>query len=804
MVSSKSEANMSVLPLLPLRDVVVYPHMVVPLFVGREKSILALESAMESDKQIVLVAQKDPSEDDPGVDDVYQVGTLATILQMLKLPDGTLKVLVEGLGRVSVLNAFQEDDFIKASAQELSSNDLLEDESDALMRSTTNLFEQYVNLSKKIPSEVIATVTAIEDGNRLADTVASHMSLSLEQKQEVLEIADLTERLEHLMSSMEAEIDLFQVEQRIRGRVKKQMEKSQREYYLNEQMKAIQKELGDTEEGVSELDQIDSKINEIGMPKAALEKAKSELNKLKMMSPMSAEASVLRNYIDWMTSVPWKKRTRIKHNLNNAEETLNQDHHGLEEVKERILEFLAVQKRVKKLKGPVLCLVGPPGVGKTSLGESIARATGRKFVRMSLGGVRDEAEIRGHRRTYIGSLPGKLIQKLSKVGVKNPLFLLDEIDKMGMDQRGDPASALLEVLDPEQNHTFNDHYLEVDYDLSDVMFICTANSMNIPGPLLDRMEVIRIPGYTEDEKVKIAEKYLVPKQLKANGLKDSELEITEDALKDTIRYYTKESGVRGLERDIAKICRKTVTKHVRVKGPMIDRVDSDELEEMLGVRRFDFGRAEAENQIGQVTGLAWTQVGGELLTIETSAIPGTGKVIKTGSLGDVMQESIQAALTVVRSRAQALGIRRDFYQNNDLHIHVPEGATPKDGPSAGVGMCTDLVSVLSGIAVKADVAMTGEITLRGQVLKIGGLKEKLLAAHRGGIRTVIIPHDNASDLKEIPENIKADLKICPVKWIDEVLEIALEAQPKPLSESEFVETSGSNNIDLANQRPSTH
>lgn len=804
MVSSKSEANMSVLPLLPLRDVVVYPHMVVPLFVGREKSILALESAMAADKQIVLVAQKDPSEDDPGVDDVYQVGTLATILQMLKLPDGTLKVLVEGLGRVSVLNSFQEDDFIKASAQELSSNDLLEDESDALMRSTTNLFEQYVNLSKKIPSEVIATVTAIEDGNRLADTVASHMSLSLEQKQEVLEIADLTERLEHLMSSMEAEIDLFQVEQRIRGRVKKQMEKSQREYYLNEQMKAIQKELGDTEEGVSELDQIDSKINEIGMPKAALEKAKSELNKLKMMSPMSAEASVLRNYIDWMTSVPWKKRTRIKHNLNNAEETLNQDHHGLEEVKERILEFLAVQKRVKKLKGPVLCLVGPPGVGKTSLGESIARATGRKFVRMSLGGVRDEAEIRGHRRTYIGSLPGKLIQKLSKVGVKNPLFLLDEIDKMGMDQRGDPASALLEVLDPEQNHTFNDHYLEVDYDLSDVMFICTANSMNIPGPLLDRMEVIRIPGYTEDEKVKIAEKYLVPKQLKANGLKDSELEITEDALKDTIRYYTKESGVRGLERDIAKICRKIVTKHVRVKGPMIDRVDSDELEKMLGVRRFDFGRAEAENQIGQVTGLAWTQVGGELLTIETSAIPGTGKVIKTGSLGDVMQESIQAALTVVRSRAQALGIRRDFYQNNDLHIHVPEGATPKDGPSAGVGMCTALVSVLSGIAVKADVAMTGEITLRGQVLKIGGLKEKLLAAHRGGIRTVIIPHDNASDLKEIPENIKADLKICPVKWIDEVLEIALEAQPKPLSESEFVETSGSNNVDLANQRPSTH
>jgi ATP-dependent Lon protease len=686
----------------------------------------------------------------------------------------------------------------------MASGELDAAEADALTRSTLSLFEQYVNLSKKIPSEVITTVSGIEDANRLADTIASHMTLSLEQKQDVLEIADLTSRFEHLMSLMDAEIDLFQIEQRIRGRVKKQMEKSQREYYLNEQMKAIQKELGDIDEGVSELDQLDKKIAEAGMPKAALEKAESELAKLKMMSPMSAEASVLRNYIDCMIGVPWSKRTRVKHNLENAEKTLNEDHYGLEEVKERILEFLAVQQRVKKLKGPVLCLVGPPGVGKTSLGESIARATGRKFIRMSLGGVRDESEIRGHRRTYIGSMPGKLIQKLSKVGAKNPLFLLDEIDKMGMDQRGDPASALLEVLDPEQNHTFNDHYLEVDYDLSEVMFICTANSMNIPGPLLDRMEVIRIPGYTEDEKVQIAEKYLVPKQRSANGLKDSELEITEDALKDTIRYYTREAGVRGLDRDIAKICRKTVTSHVRDKNNSKDQVGASELEELLGVRRFDYGRAEVENQIGQVTGLAWTQVGGELLTIEASAIPGKGRVIKTGSLGDVMQESIQAALTVVRSRAQGLGIRKDFYQENDLHIHVPEGATPKDGPSAGVGMCTSLVSVLTGIPVKADVAMTGEITLRGQVLKIGGLKEKLLAAHRGGIRTVIIPHDNASDLKEIPDNIKADLEICPVKWIDEVLDLALQDSPTPMSEEEFNRVASVEKNIESGARPSTH
>ena len=804
MDSKPADDNTTVHPLLPLRDVVVYPHMVVPLFVGREKSILALEHAMESDKQIVLVAQKNPAEDNPSLQDIYQVGTLATSLQMLQLPDGTLQVLVEGISRVSLIDAYEGETFLHTGSEELAGAAPEEAELDALTRSTMSLFEQYVNLSKKIPSEVITTVSGIDDANRLADTIASHMTLNLEQKQDVLEIASLTERFEHLMGLMESEIDLFQIEKRIRGRVKKQMEKSQREYYLNEQMKAIQKELGDMDESVSELDQLEKKIEQVGMPKAALEKAQSEMGKLKMMSPMSAEASVLRNYIDWMVGVPWKTRSRVKHNLGNAEKSLNQDHHGLEEVKERILEFLAVQQRVKKLKGPVLCLVGPPGVGKTSLGESIAKATGRKFVRMSLGGVRDESEIRGHRRTYIGSLPGKLIQKLSKVGTKNPLFLLDEIDKMGMDNRGDPASALLEVLDPEQNHTFNDHYLEVDYDLSEVMFICTANSMNIPGPLLDRMEVIRIPGYTEDEKVKIAEQYLVPKQRKANGLKEAELDITEDALKDTIRYYTREAGVRGLERDIAKICRKTVTEHVRENQASSDVVGPDELENMLGVRRFDYGRAEAENQVGQVTGLAWTQVGGELLTIEASVIPGKGRVIKTGSLGDVMQESIQAALTVVRSRAMTLGVRKDFHQENDLHIHVPEGATPKDGPSAGVGMCTALVSVLTGIPVKADVAMTGEITLRGQVLKIGGLKEKLLAAHRGGITTVVIPHDNASDLKEIPDNIKADLEIRPVKWIDDVLQIALQDLPTALTEEEFNQSGSAEKNADSGARPSTH
>ena len=803
MDSQNTDTEPKVYPLLPLRDVVVYPHMAVPLFVGREKSILALEKGMSTDKQVVLVTQKDPADDNPALDDVHQVGTLATILQLLKLPDGTLKVLVEGSSRVKLVNPVEGENFLETQFETLAVEDQDEKEVGALSRATKMLFDQYVNLNKKIPSDVITTVNAIEDKDRLADTIASHMTLSLTQKQEVLEIADLAKRFDHLMGLMETEIDLAEVEQRIRGRVKKQMEKSQREYYLNEQIKAIQKELGD-EDGVSEIEQLGGKIEEAGMPKSALEKAKSELSKLKMMSPMSAEASVLRNYIDWMLGVPWRKRSRVKHDLKNAEQTLNKDHYGLEEVKERILEYLAVQKRVKKLKGPVLCLVGPPGVGKTSLGESIAKATGRKFVRMSLGGVRDESEIRGHRRTYIGSLPGKIIQKLSKVKTKNPLFLLDEIDKMGMDHRGDPASALLEVLDPEQNHTFNDHYLEVDYDLSEVMFICTSNSMNIPGPLLDRMEVIRIPGYTEDEKVAIAEKYLIPKQCKANGLKANELEIDQDALRDIVRFYTREAGVRGLERDIAKICRKTVTKNVRDNSNDSVNLKPEGLEDMLGVHRFDYGRAEAENQIGQATGLAWTQVGGELLNIEASVIPGKGNMVKTGSLGDVMQESIQAALTVVRSRAQHLGIRKNFHKEHDIHIHVPEGATPKDGPSAGISMCTTLVSVLTGIPVKSTVAMTGEITLRGQVLKIGGLKEKLLAAHRGGITTVIIPYDNARDLKEIPDNIKNDLEIFPVKWIDEVLEIALENAPKALSEEDYNQGSKAENGMENNLRPSTH
>ncbi len=799
----KPSSNTATYPLLPLRDIVVYPNMVVPLFVGRERSITALEYAMDSDKQVVLITQKDPSEDNPKVDDIYQVGTQANILQMLKLPDGTLKVLVEGVTRVALVNPQGGGEFMETAVELIEAAVPDKQESEALSRSTLSLFEQYVNLSKKIPSEVVSTVNAIEDSERLADTIASHMSLDLEQKQEILETVDIIQRFDQLMNLMESEIDLSQIEHRIRGRVKKQMEKSQKEYYLNEQIKAIQKELGD-DEGVSDLQQLQEKVDQAGMPKIALEKANSEMSKLKMMSPMSAEASVLRNYIDWMIGVPWKTKSRVKHDLNNAENTLDQDHHGLEEVKERILEFLAVQKRVKKLKGPVLCLVGPPGVGKTSLGESIARATGRKFVRMSLGGVRDEAEIRGHRRTYIGSLPGKIIQKLSKVKAKNPLFLLDEIDKMGMDHRGDPASALLEVLDPEQNHTFNDHYLEVDYDLSEVMFICTANSMNIPRPLLDRMEIIRIPGYTEDEKVKIAEKYLVPKQRKANGLKEKELRIDDSALRDIIRYYTKEAGVRGLERSVAKVCRKTVTQHIKQDTQSEDFVTSDNVESLLGVRRFDYGRAEAASQVGQAMGLAWTEVGGELLTIESSVVPGKGNVIKTGSLGDVMQESIQAALTVVRNRSQQLGIAKDFYRENDLHIHVPEGATPKDGPSAGIGMCTTLVSVLTRIPVKATVAMTGEITLRGQVLKIGGLKEKLLAAHRGGVSTVIIPHDNASDLKEIPENIKNELEIIPVKWIDEVLEVALEAQPTPLSLEEYNRNQGDEKSLEQGLRPSTH
>jgi ATP-dependent Lon protease len=792
------------LPVLSLRDVIVYPHMVIPLFVGRKASIVALERAMENDKRIVLVAQKDPSVDNPKENDIYKVGTVATVLQMLKLPDGTLKVLVEGQNRCNLLEVKDDGNFIESSVEALACSKDVSEETGVLVRSTKALFEQYVNLNKKIPVEVVSTLSDIDDADRLADTVVSHMTLPLDQKQMILELDVISERLKKLISFIDSELDLLKVEEKIRGRVKKQMEKSQKEYYLNEQMKAIQKELGDQEGNATEADILREKIENSGMPKSANEKAFSELNKLKMMSPMSAEASVIRNYLDWMVKIPWKKRTKIKNDLNVADKILTADHHGLEEVKERILEFLAVQKRVKKLKGPILCLVGPPGVGKTSLGESIAKATGRKFGRMSLGGVRDEAEIRGHRRTYIGSLPGKLIQKLSKIGTKNPLFLLDEIDKMGMDYRGDPASALLEVLDPEQNHSFNDHYLEIDYDLSEIMFICTANSLNIPGPLLDRMEIIRIPGYTEDEKVEIADKYLIPKQIKANGLKESEIEIEREALKDTIRFYTKEAGVRGLEKAIAKICRKIATKHVKSGLVSKDMVQSKYLEELLGVRKFDFGRADSKNQIGQVTGLAWTQVGGELLNIETSAIPGSGKVIKTGSLGDVMQESIQAALTVVRNRAQSLGIYRNFYNEKDLHIHVPEGATPKDGPSAGIGMCTSIVSVLTGIPVRSDTAMTGEITLHGQVLKIGGLKEKLLAAHRGGIKNVIIPQENAGDLKEVPKNITQDLKIKPVSWIDEVLQIALESKTKPLSEADFMGENAKKSHSREDNRPSTH
>ncbi|MYM62326.1 endopeptidase La [Pseudomaricurvus sp. HS19] len=793
------------IPLLPLRDVVVYPHMVIPLFVGRKKSIEALEKAMAADKQVLLLAQRNASDDDPTESDLYEIGTVSTILQLLKLPDGTVKVLVEGGDRARVTAVEEEEGYFRAEIDVLDSAEVPASEAEALVRSAMSQFEQYVNLSKKVPTEVMTSLSGIDEPGRLADTIAAHMSLDLEQKQAILEMIDIRDRLEHLLGLMAAEIDLFQVEKRIRGRVKKQMEKSQREYYLNEQMKAIQKELGEITEEPNELEELEQKIAGAKMPQEAERKTRAELSKLKMMSPMSAEASVVRAYIDWMVSVPWSKRSKVRHDLARAESVLEADHYGLEEVKERILEYLAVQKRVKKLKGPVLCLVGPPGVGKTSLGESIARATNREFIRMALGGVRDEAEIRGHRRTYIGSLPGKLIQKMSKVGVKNPLFLLDEIDKMGMDNRGDPASALLEVLDPEQNNTFNDHYLEVDYDLSEVMFICTSNSMNIPGPLLDRMEVIRIPGYTEDEKLNIALRYLLPKQMKNNGLKNQELTVDQDAILGIIRYYTREAGVRGLDREIAKLCRKIVTRHVKDASIKVDRVTADQLEDYLGVRKFDYGVAEEENQVGQVTGLAWTQVGGELLTIESSAVKGKGRIIKTGSLGDVMQESIQAALTVVRSRSQGLGIAPDFIDNHDIHIHVPEGATPKDGPSAGIAMCTTLVSVLTNIPVRADVAMTGEITLRGQVLRIGGLKEKLLAAHRGGIKTVLIPYENERDLKDIPDNIKADLTIIPVKWIDEVLEVALQHMPTPYSDEEYraleakAQTEGS-----SNPRISTH
>ncbi|MZR61900.1 endopeptidase La [Alcanivorax sp. DP30] len=794
------------IPLLPLRDVVVYPHMVIPLFVGREKSIAALEAAMAADKQIMLVAQRNASDDDPGVDEIYKVGTVSTILQLLKLPDGTVKVLVEGGQRAHLVKADFGDEGAVADVRELEEGLPEEPEQDALAKSLLAQFEDYVKLSKKVAPEVTGSVSSIDEVSRLADTIAAHLQLKLEEKQDVLEMVEVRERVEHLIALMESDIDVLKVEKRIRGRVKKQMEKSQREYYLNEQMKAIQKELGDLDETGNDLDELEKKLDSVGMPKEARDKAQSEFNKLKMMSPMSAEATVVRGYLDWMTSVPWKKRSRVKHDLVNAKEVLDSDHYGLEEVKDRILEFLAVQSRVGKVKGPVLCLVGPPGVGKTSLGQSIAKATNRKFVRMALGGVRDEAEIRGHRRTYIGSMPGKVIQKLSKVGVRNPLFLLDEVDKMGMDNRGDPASALLEVLDPEQNDTFSDHYLEVDYNLSETLFICTSNSMNIPAPLLDRMEVIRIPGYTEDEKVNIALQYLIPKQIKNNGLKKDELVIDKDVLQYVVRHYTREAGVRGLEREISKICRKVVKENLLAGSVETIKLTEDQVEHYLGVRKFSFGRAEDKDQIGQVTGLAWTSVGGELLTIESVSTPGKGRVISTGSLGDVMQESIQAAWTVVKSRAGSLGIRRRSLERNDLHMHVPEGATPKDGPSAGIGMCTAMVSVLTGIPVRADVAMTGEITLRGQVLPIGGLKEKLLAAHRGGIKTVLIPEENERDLKEIPENIKASLEIKPVKWIDQVLDVALTHQPSPLSQAEQDE-------DLAlseeknqegNKRPSTH
>ena len=779
-------SNKTTFPLLPLRDVVVYPQIVQPLFVGRAKSIKALEEAMSTDKQVLLVAQKNASDDDPEAQQLFDIGTIATILQLIRLPDGTVKVLVEGLERAQITEIDEKSDYLVAEARLLIADGMSEQEASALIRSLLSQFDQYVQLSKKIPPEVMTSISSIDDPGRLVDTISSHMALQLTEKQNLLELSSLKERLEHLMALIESEIDLFQVEKRIRGRVKKQMEKSQREYYLNEQMKAIQKEMGDLEDVPNEAEELRQKIEDAGMPKDARDKALGELHKLKMMSPMSSEASVVRTYLDWMVNVPWKKRSKVRLDLSKAEEILESDHYGLEEVKERILEYLAVHKRVKKLKGPILCLVGPPGVGKTSLGESIARATNRKFVRMALGGVRDEAEIRGHRRTYIGSLPGKLLQKLSKVGVKNPLFLLDEIDKMSMDNRGDPASALLEVLDPEQNHSFNDHYLEIDYDLSEVMFVCTSNSMNIPGPLLDRMEVIRIPGYTEDEKANIAERYLVPKQVKNNGLKPKEIVFNSDFILDLIRFYTKEAGVRGLEREIAKICRKVVKEHSLCEEDARKNLGNDDLETYSGVQKYDYGKADEQNKVGQVKGLAWTQVGGELLDIEAVAMEGKGKTIKTGSLGDVMQESIQAALTVVRSRSKSLGLDLNFHEKSDLHIHVPEGATPKDGPSAGIGMCTALVSVLTSIPVKADVAMTGEITLQGQVLRIGGLKEKLLAAHRGNIKTVVIPADNERDLAEIPDNIKEDLRIVPVKWIDEVLETALQFQPTPLRSKEKV------------------
>ncbi|MFZ4535883.1 endopeptidase La [Propionivibrio sp.] len=791
------------LPLLPLRDVVVFPHMVIPLFVGRPKSIKALEVAMEAGKSILLVAQKSAVKDEPEAEDLYSIGCIANILQMLKLPDGTVKVLVEGTQRAYVDSIVSRDEMFVATARPLAAEDGVDHEVEALRRAVISQFDQYVKLNKKIPPEILTSIASIEAAGRLADTIAAHLPLKLEQKQEVLEMFDIRPRIERLLSQLETEIDILQVEKRIRGRVKRQMEKSQREYYLNEQVKAIQKELGEGEEG-ADLDDLEKKIKDAGMSKEGMAKAQSELKKLKLMSPMSAEASVVRNFIETLINLPWRKKTRISKDLAEAGKILDKDHWGLEKVKERILEYLAVQQRVDRLKAPILCLVGPPGVGKTSLGQSIAHATGRKFVRMSLGGVRDEAEIRGHRRTYIGSMPGKILQNMTKVAVKNPLFLLDEVDKMGQDLRGDPSSALLEVLDPEQNSTFVDHYVEVEYDLSEVMFVATANTLNIPAALLDRMEVIRLSGYTEDEKINIAHRYLLPKQMKNNGLKKTELTVAESALRDIVRYYTREAGVRALERDISKICRKVVKTLLLKKSQQRLAVTARNLDKFLGVRRYSFGMAERENQVGQVTGLAWTEVGGELLTIESVVLPGKGKTITTGKLGEVMQESIQAALSVVRKRARSLGIHDDFYQKSDIHIHLPEGAIPKDGPSAGVGICTALVSVLTGIPVCCDVAMTGEITLRGEVLPIGGLKEKLLAAVRGGLGRVLIPDENVRDLAEIPDNIKNKLEIIPVKWIDQVLELALERLPQALPEEEVTPGVGAGTENASAQSIVTH
>ncbi len=783
------DENTQVYPVLPLRDVVVYPHMVIPLYVGRDKSIKALEAAMEDDKKILLITQKNASDDDPLLDAMHSVGTIASILRLLKLPDGTVKVLVEGDERAQIDNLYTAEEFYTAQISIFENKAMDDREAEILTRTVMNQFDQYVKMNDKIPPEILSSLSSIENPSRLADTIAAHMPLKIDEKQVILEISDVHKRLEHLLAQMESEIDILQVEKRIRSRVKQQMEKSQREYYLNEQMKAVQKELNDIDDVPNELDEIESKVTKSGLSAEAKKKGLAELNKLKMMSPMSAEASVVRNYLEWLTNVPWKKHSKVSNDLAQAEAILNEDHYGLEKVKERILEYLAVQQRMKKLKGPILCLVGPPGVGKTSLGKSIARATNRKFTRMSLGGVRDEAEIRGHRRTYIGSMPGKIIQNMSKIEVKNPFFLLDEIDKMAMDMRGDPSSALLEVLDPEQNNTFNDHYLEVDYDLSEVMFVATSNSMKIPGPLLDRMEVIHLSGYTEDEKWNIAARYLIPKQLKNNGLKETELTMSEAAIRDVIRYYTREAGVRSIEREIAKIARKVVKEILLNKKVTKVAITSRNIEKYLGVRRYRYGMVEQEDQVGQVTGLAWTEVGGEILTIETAVMPGKGKNSVTGQLGDVMKESIQAAMSVVRSRSNILGIPQDTYETKDIHIHVPEGAIPKDGPSAGIGMCTALVSALTDIPVKADVAMTGEITLRGEVLPIGGLKEKLLAALRSGIKTVIIPFENKKDLVELPKNIISKLDIKPVQWVDEVLQIALVHQPEAIEKEKIAKVS---------------